>query len=180
MVVGSRKFTGKMFPWVEFRGLVNKVIEIIEDPGSTNESRSGGRAMLHGVYYRVEESLDTDLIARVDAILKQDIAVKAKKPNSSLRELIVWISRETNPGSVFVLKRTDKLGDREMQESAIREHFASLGHADISLWFAPERSGQKKPAMVFIGFTTNPPSDTPSSLLIREKSIACSRFNYDA
>ena len=163
-----------MFPWEEFRGLVNKVIEIIEDPSSTTDSLHGGKAMLQGVYYRIEESGDADLIARVNSILKQEVT--RTKPKSSLRELIVWISHETNPGSVFVLKRTDKLGDRVVQESAIREFFP---YSDISLWFAPERSGQKKPAMVFIGFASNPPADIPDSLIIRDKSISCSRFNYD-
>ena len=168
-----------MFPWQEFRGLVNKVIEIVEDPSIPEDSRSGGKAILHGVYYRIVESRDADLLSKVDSILKQEARVQAPSKDTSLRELIVWISRETNPGSVYVLKRTDKLGDRQTQEDAIREYFASLSHQNISLWFAPERSGQKKPAMVFLGFTSNPPDSLPASLVISDKSIACSRFNYN-
>ena len=168
-----------MFPWDEFRGLVNKVIEIVEEPGASDESRSGGKALLHGVYYRIAESKDEGLISKVDAILKQEERVKAPSKDNSLRELIVWISRETNPGSVYVLKRTDKLGDRSIQEEVVRSYFTSLGHSDISLWFAPERSGQKKPAMVFVGFTCNPPESLPPTLSISGKSLGCARFNYN-
>jgi hypothetical protein len=168
------------FPWDEFRGLANKVIEIVEDSETPEESKVKGRALLQGVMHRIIESDDTDLKAKVTSILKHEELVYEKKTKTNLRELIAWISRETDAGSVYVLKRTDRLGDRSLQEEAIREYFTSLGHDDISLWFAPERSGQKKPAMVFIGFKAYPPSDLADAIPVRGKSIACTRFNYDA
>jgi hypothetical protein len=165
-----------VFPYDEFRGLVNRVIEVVEDSGSNDESRSGGKALLIGVHHRIVESGDIQLISRVDAILNTKSRARQSFKDTSLRELIVWISRETNPGSVFVLKRTDKLGDRQSQEIAIRSHFSTS--PTMQLWFAPERTGQKRPAMLFIGFQSSPPP-LSSTITIDDKIISCYPFNYN-
>ncbi len=161
-----------VFPFAEFAGLVYRVLEVLE----TNPDNTGGLAVLRAVRTRVVEAGNRDLLERVDRRLTNvewlaDSTTELGKPNKSLRKLVTFISESTDPGSVFVLRRTDRLGDREKQEELIRKSLPVL-----RLWFAPERFGQRSPAMAFVQVTEE---IAEGAVEIEENSVTVTRFVYD-
>ena len=100
-----------LFPWDEFLGLVEKVLEVANDPNTSPEVKDSGLNVLRGVYSRIISVHDDDLKNRVDVALgiATNPITQADQP-MGLRMLIAWITQTTDPGSVFVLKRTDRLG----------------------------------------------------------------------
>ena len=132
-----------VFPFEEFVGLVYRVLEVLE----TDPNNNGGLAVLHCVRPRVVESGNFDLLERLDRALADTVSTHVETANQpkTLRQLVNFISDSTDPGSVYVLRRTDRLGDRDMQEELIRKNVSVK-----RLWFAPERFGQRSPAMAFV------------------------------
>ena len=164
------------FPWEEFTGLVERLLEILEDPLSAEDLKVSGQTVLASVYHRVSESSDDALKERVMKALKLDKPKQRDEGNpKSLRQLISWIAQSTDPGSLYVLRRTDKLGSRSEQEMAIRSRFGE----DFKLWFAPERHGQKSPAMAFIAITDLEGELAEGPLEIEGKALSIRRFHYE-
>jgi hypothetical protein len=158
-----------LFPYEEFTGLVYRVLEVLE----SDPRNDGGLKVLAAVRGRVLETGNSDLLELVDRRLGTSVLSANQSPNpKTLRQLVSFISHSTDPGSVFVLRRTDRLGDREKQEELIRSSPLSI----CKLWFAPERFGQRSPAMAFVQLTEEIHEGT---LEIAGISLSVSKFIYD-
>ena len=163
-----------MFPYDEFRGLLFEVIERME---LHEELRESGLVLLGGVYHRIAELEDLVLLERIQGLLK--VVMKPPEKKQTLTSLVQWIANTTNPGSVYVLKRTDKLGStRELQETAIREYFSEQPPTHV--WFAPERFGQKVPAMAFVCFREKEGMEiNQGDCMHQGQQFSIAIFNYD-
>ena len=157
-----------IFPYREFSGLVYRVLDVLE----SEPENAGGLAVLRVVRDRVLECGNMDLLERVDRRLGSQPVMETRPQRiKTLRQLVSFISDSTDPGSVYVLRRTDRLGDREQQERIIRQRFPIR-----RLWFAPDRIGQRSPAIVFIQVTEE---ISEKSVEISGVFLTISRFVYD-
>ena len=136
------------FPYSEFQGLVFRTLEVLEEAKEDTVIQETGKKLLATLYSRIVGTDNLELKQRVDTILGTQNAPSPANPGS-LRNLVKYLSKESGDRPIYVIKRTDRLGaTRDLQKTVLLAHFPEC----VQLWFAPERFGQKTPAMAFLAF----------------------------